>query len=512
MSITALPVPSLRIATKPLPGADLVSAVVLTGLLIIATVTTTVAGPVPRIGAAFVDLGILALVGRRVHPLAAAAATMIVVITGVMTAPDALRAPALIAVVLAVYAVVRYESGIRLLAGLLICAVGLGAARLMVPEFVIVRGVGLTQLEVVLVLVPAITAALIRLRGRLPGLLVPGAGLVQPSNDHPKADHLEWFGGVLGRAASWMEFGRLNRDRMLTTLAASLTVLVVALHAGDSGAVVRDIATVSLAVIAVGSVALVGRWPWPALLLVLIASISFTGVAELPTAYNDVIGGVVVIGLPLMFGVMLATRPALVALGVCATAIVVMGGVADIINGTATATANQVLSSVAMAVGGWTAGRVVRAGGIAVRSSVLAPAQDAEAVQPGRPHAERLAHQAELLGLRPTVRFDPEAGPAAVPAEITEVISEVLQEAVINASRYAPGADLLISVRREDRGVRVEVVNGRPTEEVGYYVGPGDGVPRLARRVVAVRGMLAVGPYAGGYAVRAWFGIDPARN
>lgn len=490
---------------RSVPTRDLVIAFAITGTLIIATVATAAVDAMPRTGAAILDLGLLGLAGRRQQPLPAAVATVVVVITSVLTAPGAIKLPVVAAVALVAYTLARYESGYRLLAGFLICAGGVGAARLLLPA-AHAHGVTILQLEVVVVVLPAVLAALVRVRGRLPALLGPDFTAETVRTADSSGDPASG----LERLASWGEFMLANRDRVLCAVAAGLVLLVPLLDGGDTGTLSRDILVVGLAVVGVGSVGLIGRWPLPALLITLVAAVSFSGIATLPDAYDSVIGGVVVIGLPLIVGGLLRQRPALIALGACGAAIIVMSLVdraGDLsATGRSTTTYPEVLSSVALAVGAWSTGRVLRRGGLIAGTGVIAtalPAPGAASVPKLFPDAGELVQRAGLLGLRPTtVRVDQLHG-EGLPHQIGEVIRHVLDEALDNAARHAPGADLMIKVLHDPNAIRIEVINGRAVAHTTKSAGPGRGVPELANRIAGIGGMFCVGPTSGGFALRA---------
>ncbi|QGN32882.1 hypothetical protein [Microlunatus sp. Gsoil 973] len=176
---------SQEAALRSVPTADWVAALIITGTLILATATTATVGPMPRTGAAIIGLGLLALIGRRYQPLPAAVATAVVVITSVVTAPQGVKAPVLVAIALVAYSLVRYESGGRLIAGMLVCIGGVAMARLALPDER-AHGVTLTQLEVALVLLPAVTAGLVRVRRVLGDLLVPGSPWFESADREPQ--------------------------------------------------------------------------------------------------------------------------------------------------------------------------------------------------------------------------------------------------------------------------------------------------------------------------------------
>lgn len=492
---------------------DLLTAIAITGTLIIATVTTAAVGPMPRTGAAIIALGLLSLAGRRHQPLPAAMATVVVVITIVLSAPDAVKAPALAALALVAYSVVRYESGGRLLSGLLVCVGGVAIARLVLPAEH-AHGVTIAQLEVVLVFFPALVAALVRVRGELPRLLDPERLHTTLDGDGPAAeaavgaDHLLQIGRALRRLESWIEFGRAHRDSLFCVVAGGLVALVLMMNGLQTGAVSRDIAVVGLAVIAVGSVALVGRWPWPALLVALAAAVSFTGIASLSDAYDSVIGGLVVIGLPLLVGWMLRQGPAVIALGACTVAVIVMGLVARATGFavvTPAITTREVLSSVALVVGAWSAGRVLRRGcqvaWTGARSTIaVGSAGRSEHLLPD---AAELTRRADLLGLRPTMIEVPALSAEPLPRVVGDVVRHILDEGLANAARHAPGAELMIKVVADPTAIRIEVINGPAVDGLEVTPGAGRGVPALAGRIAAMRGMFWVGPASGGFGLRA---------
>lgn len=519
VSIAIPTLPNRPTIPRSVPRADLVTAIAITSTLIIATVMTAAVGPMPRTGASIIALGLLSLAGRRHQPLPAAIATVVVVITIVLSAPDAVKAPALAAVALVAYSVVRYESGGRLLSGLLVCAGGVGIARLVLPAEH-AHGVTIAQLEVVLVFFPALVAALIRVRGQLPRLLdrellrssLGDAG--PPAGTSIGGDQLVHIGRGLRRVGSWIEFGRAHRDRLFSIVAAGLVALVLMMSEVATGAVGRDVAVVGLAVIAVGSVALVGRWPWPALLIALAAGVSFTGVASLSDAYDSVIGGLVVIGLPLVVGWMLRQGPAVIALGACTTAVIVMGVVARTTGlgaMTPVITRQEVLSSVALVVGAWSAGRVLRRGCQAAwtgAGSTIAVGS-AERTERLLPDAAELTRQADLLGLRPTtIQVALPVTDEPLPRAVGEVVRQVLDEALTNAARHAPGAELMIKVAAERSAIRIDVINGPAADEDEAIAGEGRGVPTLADRIAAMGGMFWVGPASGGFGLRAKLPVE----
>jgi signal transduction histidine kinase len=122
---------------------------------------------------------------------------------------------------------------------------------------------------------------------------------------------------------------------------------------------------------------------------------------------------------------------------------------------------------------------------------------------PGLDGIAALASTAHAAGVPVTVDS---AVDDAVPAAVGLCAYRVVQEALTNAARHAPGAAVAISVRVDDRALRVEVADDGPGGPGGSGGSAADGRARyglvgLRERVAAAGGTLEAGPGPGG---RGW--------
>ncbi|MEJ6488806.1 histidine kinase [Leucobacter sp. USCH14] len=81
----------------------------------------------------------------------------------------------------------------------------------------------------------------------------------------------------------------------------------------------------------------------------------------------------------------------------------------------------------------------------------------------------------------------------------------VVQESLSNAMRHAPDADVAVSVRAGADALEIDVENGPADASRGQQPAPGSGLglAGVRERVEALRGAVAFGPTAEGFAVRA---------
>ncbi|MFB9851660.1 sensor histidine kinase [Micromonospora andamanensis] len=133
-----------------------------------------------------------------------------------------------------------------------------------------------------------------------------------------------------------------------------------------------------------------------------------------------------------------------------------------------------------------------REAGMAVRLNLRDMSPNPDEVPPGLPNA-----------------------PPALPDLTWHAASGLVREALTNAARYAPGAEVTVSLVRRGDGVVVEVVNETPP--AGPLPGPpatGSGLLALAERVRLAGGSLSAGACPqGGFAVRARLPVPtPATN
>ncbi len=126
------------------------------------------------------------------------------------------------------------------------------------------------------------------------------------------------------------------------------------------------------------------------------------------------------------------------------------------------------------------------------------------ATSAGLPMVAELVHRASATGLTVNCCFMGDCdqlGPAA-----SEAAYRVVQEALTNALKHAPGAPVDITVRGNDSGVTVDIVNAATLESPASLArsGGGYGLAGMRERVQACGGCLTSGPTAtGGWQVSA---------
>nr|WP_062341121.1 histidine kinase [Herbidospora sakaeratensis] len=93
---------------------------------------------------------------------------------------------------------------------------------------------------------------------------------------------------------------------------------------------------------------------------------------------------------------------------------------------------------------------------------------------------------------------------ATVPRGVGLNAYRIVQEALTNTMRHAPGAAVTVRVVRDDRELRIGVVNTRPHDPPRASPGAGHGILGMRERAAMLGGTLTTGPTAdGGYAVSA---------
>ncbi|MEU6131162.1 histidine kinase [Saccharopolyspora sp. NPDC047091] len=131
---------------------------------------------------------------------------------------------------------------------------------------------------------------------------------------------------------------------------------------------------------------------------------------------------------------------------------------------------------------------------------------------PGTSAVPDLVARARESGIR--VRFSD--GCAAMPAAgVGRAVYRVVQEALTNASKHAPGAEVVVDLSGDEERLRVEVRNGPPREQPVVDGAPdvgcgGAGLAGLAERVRMLGGSLEAAPVDGGFLLRAELPLDPA--
>ncbi|MEU5208517.1 histidine kinase [Streptomyces sp. NPDC020742] len=145
---------------------------------------------------------------------------------------------------------------------------------------------------------------------------------------------------------------------------------------------------------------------------------------------------------------------------------------------------------------------------------------------PGRPAAR--APQPDATSLSPLVAGANERGlrarlevvghPETLPVQVRRALYRIAQETLTNAAKYAPGAEVTLSVVCQLDGVGMTVTNGPATRPAPAELPPGGGhgLIGLTERVTLLGGTLTAGPYEEGFQVRVHLpppvqGSSPAR-
>ncbi|WP_433260696.1 sensor histidine kinase [Actinosynnema sp. CS-041913] len=139
---------------------------------------------------------------------------------------------------------------------------------------------------------------------------------------------------------------------------------------------------------------------------------------------------------------------------------------------------------------------------------VLGRADAAADLHPADESIDALVRRAAAAGLRVQFRHH---GPVPAWSPMTsQAAHRVVQESLTNATRHAPGAQVTVTLTRQDTGTRVEVVNDAAARP-GAGTGAGQGLIGLDERVRLAGGRLAAGPRPdGGWTVRAVLPDDTA--
>jgi signal transduction histidine kinase len=110
---------------------------------------------------------------------------------------------------------------------------------------------------------------------------------------------------------------------------------------------------------------------------------------------------------------------------------------------------------------------------------------------------------AHASGLPVTLRMSGDT--SGVPSAVAHAALRVVQEGLTNALRYAPGAEVEVTVAARPGALELSIVNASSTAPVGLGLGSGRGLMGLRERVGACGGTLQAGPDGeDGWSVRAW--------
>ncbi|MDA0632581.1 sensor histidine kinase [Nonomuraea sp. MCN248] len=123
------------------------------------------------------------------------------------------------------------------------------------------------------------------------------------------------------------------------------------------------------------------------------------------------------------------------------------------------------------------------------------------APQPGLAQVDDLVANARAAGLSVLVKL-PESL-EGVPQAVGMSAYRIVQESLSNAMRHAPGATVMLDIRRDEHGVRLHVTNG-PGTSPARSPGAGHGLVGMRERAALLGGTLEAGPVpVGGFQVTA---------
>lgn len=127
-------------------------------------------------------------------------------------------------------------------------------------------------------------------------------------------------------------------------------------------------------------------------------------------------------------------------------------------------------------------------------------ADESETTAPGRlAELSRLVESARAGGMSVTVRSTVDG--TALPAAVDLTAYRIAQEALTNTMKHAPGAEVVVDIRRHDGILTVEVGNALPP---GTASGdPGHGLLNMRERARTVGGTVTAGPSGSAWVVRA---------
>lgn len=126
-----------------------------------------------------------------------------------------------------------------------------------------------------------------------------------------------------------------------------------------------------------------------------------------------------------------------------------------------------------------------------------------EPPQPGLSELEYLVRAVEV-----PVQLEIGDVPDSVPPDVSAAAYRTVQEALTNVHKYAPGSTATVRVSTDDKILRVEVRNDRPTEPARALPSGGHGLAGLAERALLLDGTFhARSTEDGGFEVRADYPI-----
>jgi signal transduction histidine kinase len=137
--------------------------------------------------------------------------------------------------------------------------------------------------------------------------------------------------------------------------------------------------------------------------------------------------------------------------------------------------------------------------------------RDPRAPTPSTEHLGRLLDSFTDAGMRLTVAVEGEPAPLSGPADLA--FYRIVQEALTNATKHAPGSDVLLRIDWSASSVHLTISNTRPAAAPHGLMdeGTGHGLLGMRERAAAAGGTADAGPAAaGGYRVTATLPVQNA--
>ncbi len=380
-----------------------------------------------RAGAVVAAGGLLVLAHRRRRPATAVAVVIVVTVTEVVASPQASTAPAFLAIMVATYSLGAYASTWPLVAGLALATAGVATAQYLGPSQGYSRASADLFLVASLVLAPGVVGGVVGARDRLGRRLDAGTERLRAARHERIAEELArerrrvfaalevLLGGLdeTRRHAAVAGLADVTAlERIARDLLTRMRTLVGELRAPSPGdrRPVREVAELRTQVrealaaanlpdtnwsglrpagrwiLAVAGwrnaapagvaapLAWAGRHPLTSAVICLAATPAYTAATASPDPFDGLVPCGVLVVSPFILGVACPIRRALAGLALCLLGCAAVGPA----NPAAVITAPEATGAVAVIVGCWAAGRVLRGGAEALAARARATIAAAE--------------------------------------------------------------------------------------------------------------------------------------
>ncbi|GAB3146086.1 histidine kinase [Microbispora hainanensis] len=402
-------------------GGDLLLAAVLTLVMAAAAALDGPATLSGRVGATVAAGGLLVLAHRRRRPATAVAVVILVTVTEVVASPQASTAPAFLAIMVATYSLGAYASTWPLVAGLALATAGVATAQYLGPSQGYSHASADLFLVASLVLAPGVVGGVAGARDRLGRRLDAGTERLRAARDERIAEELArerrrafaalkvLLGGLeeTRRHAAVAGLADVTAlERIARDLLTRMRTLVGELRApsADDRRPIREVAELRTQVREALAAANLpdtdwsglrpaGRWtlvaprwrdaaptawvrrhPLTCAVICLAVTLAYTAAAARPDPFDGLAPCGILVVAPFLLGVACPIHRALAGLALCLLGCAGLGLAAP----AAPITAPEASGAVAVIVGCWAAGRVLRGGAEALAARARATIAVAE--------------------------------------------------------------------------------------------------------------------------------------